>query len=322
MGAICNVAVLSTRIEYAADQPPSFLARWASRIAWFAVLVFVMSLFLHRVLSLPTPMAINLAFTAFAMAVAVLFMSAVAGLDIWVTGRQGAARVVMAVIVSLAMLAVPLAVWIESRKYPMIADITTDTKSPPEFYTLLAARGDAATPAAYNPDNAPLQQRGYPDLRTLIVPRSAGDTFDVVLQALTKLKMKPASEMSPAEAPSGAGVIELSDRTLILGFRDDIVIRVSGDETSARVDVRSASRFGRSDFGHNAARVRMILKEIVGRLEATLPQVKPPLPQPKDKRAVKRPQATDRPSAAPRPRPNPSRPATRRAPEGSAAPPG
>ena len=25
MGAICNVAVLSTRIEYAADQPPSFL---------------------------------------------------------------------------------------------------------------------------------------------------------------------------------------------------------------------------------------------------------------------------------------------------------
>lgn len=301
------MAVLSTRIEYAADQPPSFPARWASRIAWFAVLLFVMSLFLHRVLSLPTPMAINLAFTAFAMAVAVLCMSAIAGLDIWVTGRQGAARVVMAVFVSLAMLAVPFAVWIESRKYPMIADVSTDTKSPPEFYTLLSARGEAANPAAYNPDNAPLQQRGYPDLRTLVVPRGAGDTFDVVLQALTKLKMKPVSEISPADAPSGSGLIELSDRSLVLGFRDDVVIRVLGDETSALVDVRSASRYGRNDFGKNAERVRMILKEIVGRLEATLPQVKPALPPDKDKGAVKRPRAADRPSAAPRPRPNPLR---------------
>jgi hypothetical protein len=315
------LAVLSTRIEYAADQPPSFLARWASRIAWFAMLLFVMSLFLHRVLSLPTPMAINLAFTAFALAVAVLCMSAIAGLDIWVTGRQGAARVVMAVFVSLAMLAVPFAVWIESRKYPMIADVTTDTKSPPEFDTLMAARSDAANPAAYNVENAQLQQKGYPDIRTLVVPRSADDTFDVVLQALTKLKLKPVSELAPAEAPSGAGTIELSDRTLVLGFRDDVVIRVAGDETSARVDVRSASRFGRNDFGHNAARVRMILKEIVGRLEATLPQVKPALSPEKDKRAVKRPRATDRPSAGQRPRPDPSRPAVRRGPEQSAAPP-
>lgn len=316
------MAVLSTRIEYAADQPPSFLARWASRIAWFAVLLLVISLFLHRILSLPTPMAINLAFTAFAMAVAVLCMSAIAGLDIWVTGRQGAARIIMAVFVSLAMLAVPLSVWIESRKYPMIADISTDTKSPPEFYSLLSARGEAANPAAYNPDNAPLQQRGYPDLRTLAVPRSADDTFDVVLQALTKLKMKPVFELAPADSPSGDGLIELSDRTLILGFRDDVVIRVAGDETSARVDVRSASRYGRNDFGQNAMRVRMILKEIVGRLEATLPQAKPAPSREKDKGAVKRPRATDRPSAAPRPRPTPSRPATRRGPEGSAAPPG
>lgn len=316
------MAVLSTRIEYAADQPPSFLARWASRIAWFAVLLLVISLFLHRILSLPTPMAINLAFTAFAMAVAVLCMSAIAGLDIWVTGRQGAARIIMAVFVSLAMLAVPLSVWIESRKYPMIADISTDTKSPPEFYSLLSARGEAANPAAYNPDNAPLQQRGYPDLRTLAVPRSADDTFDVVLQALTKLKMKPVFELAPADSPSGDGLVELSDRTLILGFRDDVVIRVAGDETSARVDVRSASRFGRNDFGQNAMRVRMILKEIVGRLEATLPQTKPAPSREKDKGAVKRPRATDRPSAAPRPRPTPSRPATRRGPEGSAAPPG
>lgn len=316
------MAVLSTRIEYAADQPPSFLARWASRIAWFAVLLLVISLFLHRILSLPTPMAINLAFTAFAMAVAVLCMSAIAGLDIWVTGRQGAARIIMAVFVSLAMLAVPLSVWIESRKYPMIADISTDTTSPPEFYSLLSARGEAANPAAYNPDNAPLQQRGYPDLRTLAVPRSADDTFDVVLQALTKLKMKPVFELAPADSPSGDGLIELSDRTLILGFRDDVVIRVAGDETSARVDVRSASRYGRNDFGQNAMRVRMILKEIVGRLEATLPQAKPAPSREKDKGAVKRPRATDRPSAAPRPRPTPSRPATRRGPEGSAAPPG
>lgn len=314
---------MSTRIEYAGDQPASLTARWSSRLAWFAVMLLVAALFLHRVLSLPTPMALNLAGTSFLMAVVALAMAGLAGLDIWITGRQGTARVVSAVLVALGLLSLPVGAWMESWKHPVLTDITTDTQSPPAFSTLAARRGESSNPIAYNTDrNAALQAAGYPDLKTLEVPRSADDTFDVVLQALTKLKLKPAAETAPADGADGAGTIELSDRTLILGFRDDVVIRVAGDDTSARVDVRSASRYGRNDFGHNAARVRLILREIVGRLEATVPsQKKAKPPAAKDKKTVKRPSASDRPSAGQRPRPGPSRPASRREREPSASPP-
>lgn len=317
------MAVLSTRIEYAADQPASLTARWASRLAWFSVLLLVATLFLHRVLSLPTPMALNLAGTSFLLALVALAMAAIAGLDIWVTGRQGAARVVSAVLVSLALLSLPLAAWIESRKYPMLTDVTTDIANPPMFDVLVSRRGDGSNPVAYDSERTGvLQTSGYPDLKTLEVPRSADDTFDVVLQALTKLKLKPVAETAPADTESGEGIIELSDRTVILGFRDDIVIRVAGDDTSARVDVRSTSRYGRSDFGHNATRVRMILREIVGRLEATVPsQKKAKPPAAKDKKAVKRPSASDRPSAGQRPKAGASRPAVRRERAPSASPP-
>lgn len=319
------MVAISTRIEYAGDQPASATARWASRLAWFSVLLLVAALFLHRVLSLPTPMALNLAGTAFLIAALAVVLAAIAGLDIWVTGRQGTARVVSAVLVASVILAVPVAAWIESRKHPFLADVTTDTKNPPQFSELLERRGKDANSAVYNAErDEPLQSKGYPDLATLVVPRSADDTFDVVLQALTKLKLKPVAEQAPADTSNGVGTIELSDRTPILGFRDDVVIRVAGDETSAHVDVRSASRYGRTDFGCNAARVRLILREIVGRLEATLPsqkKAKPAAKDAKDKKTLKRPAAGDRPSAAHRPRPAPSRPEARREPGESASPP-
>ena len=51
------------------------------------------------------------------------------------------------------------------------------------------------------------------------------------------------------------GRIEAVARTPILGFRDDVVVRVRADPDGARVDIRSTSRYGRHDFGTNAARV-------------------------------------------------------------------
>jgi uncharacterized protein DUF1499 len=59
-------------------------------------------------------------------------------------------------------------------------------------------------------------------------------------------------------------------------------VRPDGD--GARIDVRSASRYGRHDFGTNAARVRSLLEDIDTRLgEMTdeprgQPQPKKPAP--------------------------------------------
>ena len=51
-------------------------------------------------------------------------------------------------------------------------------------------------------------------------------------------------------------------RSLILGFREDVVVRVRATSDGTRIDVRSASRYGRNDLGSNATRVRNLISDI------------------------------------------------------------
>jgi hypothetical protein len=51
-------------------------------------------------------------------------------------------------------------------------------------------------------------------------------------------------------------------RSLILGFREDVVVRIRATNDGTRIDARSASRYGRSDFGSNATRVRNLMSDI------------------------------------------------------------
>ncbi|MDP1907989.1 MAG: hypothetical protein Q8K85_06795, partial [Hyphomicrobium sp.] len=75
---------------------PSFFARWTSRIAVFSAVLLATAIFLHRLFSLPTPIAENLTWVAFLGAGLSLVMSVAATVGIWRTGRPGTARVVFA----------------------------------------------------------------------------------------------------------------------------------------------------------------------------------------------------------------------------------
>lgn len=312
----------TTRAIYAPDQPPSFLARWASRLALFFAAVLPIALFLHRLFGLPTPVALNIAAACFAGAAIVLLMALIAGLDIWVTGRQGAARIVVATTIALVLLAIPAALFVASRNWPLLNDVTTDMREPPDISGSEKARGPDANPVTYPRDRfATLQQTSYPDIKTLAVPRPAEETFELVMQAISKLKMTTTYDAPPDDEPGSPGVVEIADRTLIFGFTDDVAIRIIGDETSSRVDVRSASRFGTSDFGRNAERVRAILKEISGRLEASVPSADTGAKIKKaSKPAAKRLRDGNPASADRRLKPAPSQSGVRRAPARKVAP--
>jgi uncharacterized protein (DUF1499 family) len=53
-----------------------------------------------------------------------------------------------------------------------------------------------------------------------------------------------------------AGRLEATDTTAWFGFTDDIVVRLTPWGTGTRVDVRSVSRYGTTDTGTNARRIR------------------------------------------------------------------
>jgi uncharacterized protein (DUF1499 family) len=251
-------------------QAPSAASRWTSRLAAFALMVLLTAAMLHKLFGMPTPVAFNLAKVAIAGALASLVLGVVAAAGIWANGRPGAARVVVGITLSLAMLALPLLVMAMSRDYPDINDVTTDFNEVPAFQEIARQRGPGTNDPSYPGERFSRQQmRAYPDLVPLTINRSLKEAFEVAADAIKRQGLEIVSERAPAAAGE-PGMIEAVDRTLLLGFYDDVVVRVSGNDETARVDIRSASRFGRNDMGQNAERMRDLMKEMVVRLEETV----------------------------------------------------
>ena len=260
--------------DVTADMPQRS-SLWCSRLAVFALVLIAVVVLLHRFLGLPTAVAMNAVMVAFLLAVLSVLLGLGGAIGVWRTGRPGAARIALGVTLSLALLAIPVSVGLLAQSHPVLNDVTTDPIEPPSYRTLAGFRTGMANPATYaGAPFAALQARAYPDLEPLDVNRPPAETFDLVVEALKRLQMTIVAEEAPSEE-NPIGRAEAYDRTLILGFYDDIAVRVTpiGDpaETGSRIDLRSSSRYGRSDFGANAQRMRDIMREIVARLEATVP---------------------------------------------------
>jgi len=247
------------------------VARWTTRVGVFSCLIALVGLAAHRFGPMPTATAFNLLVISCLGALLTLVLGAIAGGIIWREGRSGAVRVSIGVAFALALLGWPLAFLDAYRSLPAINDVTTDTTSPPKFIELAKLRGAQSNSTAYILRFAKLQAEAYPDLKPLLIDRSVEEAFEIAREAVFRQKMTIVREEAPEGARDGAGAIEAVDRTAILGLTDDVAVRVEGDGARSRIDLRSSSRFGQHDLGRNAERMRRLMREIVARLEATVP---------------------------------------------------
>lgn len=245
-------------------------ARWSGRLALFAVSLLLVTLILHRFFSLPTPLALNLFLVGLAGSGLALLIGSVAMARIWVTGHAGAGSAAIGVLLGAAALAGPLGYAVVHRDLPRINDITTDPADPPAFTALTSRPPDARSTQYPGKAFAEQQAGAYPDLRTLVLDRSAEEAFELVEEAVRRQRWRVVGEEPPMTGKDAApGVIEATEQTFIVGFTDDIVIRIAGDATHSRVDARSASRYGSFDFGENATRLRRLFAEIRARIDVT-----------------------------------------------------
>jgi len=245
-------------------------AVWCRRIGLFSLQLILAALLMHRFLSMPTPVAQNLIFVGAAGGVCAVLLGLVAIAIIWRKGLGGALSATAGLFAGLLITAMAAATIAFAANFPSISDISTDVQNPPPFKAIAGLRPKDANPTAYpGQSNAAQQVEAYPDIRPLAVQRSAVETFEVIGDTIRRMRWSVVSE-DPPPAPGQPGYIEAIDRTLVFGFRDDIVIRVQGDYNDSRVDVRSASRYGAHDFGRNATRVREFYKELRARLEASV----------------------------------------------------
>lgn len=246
-------------------------ARWASRTALFCACLLLLALALHRFNVLTTPVALNVFAAVFAGSAVAFLLGVYAMIRIWRRGEGGALGASIGMLIAVMILAWPVAYISLHARLPQISDVTTDTASPPR-YMALAKRAPGMNPADYPGERAAAAQlKGYPDLHTFVVDRPVEEAFELVEEAARKLRWKVAASTPPVARPAKAGLLEASDQTMIVGFWDDIVVRVEGSVHRARVDVRSSSRYGNFDFGQNANRVRRFLVELQARVDASAP---------------------------------------------------
>jgi Protein of unknown function (DUF1499) len=297
-------------------------ARWASRIALFAVGLLAVTLALHRFSAMPTPLALNLFVVGLTGAGLALLVGLAATARIWVTGDAGAGSVALGILLALIALGGPLSHAAVHYNRPWINDATTDTANPPAF-VVLAQRPPGANPVAYPGQAfAQLQAKAYPDLRTLVLDRSVEEAFELVEEAVRRLRWRVVAEEPPMPPSAGKaaepGTIEATEQTLLVGFTDDIVIRIEGGAKRSRVDARSASRYGGGDFGENAARLRRLIAEIRARAEATptaaVASSRERTPGAAARALLKRQKARDQQKAESRNARGPARPDAQRAP--------
>jgi uncharacterized protein (DUF1499 family) len=250
---------------------PSRLAIWSRRLALFCLQLFVLDVALHRLFSLPTPVAFNIFAAAWIGAVLALLLALTSVVIIWRKGRGGAGSAALAIVAALSVIGIPALVLPQVTGNPNMYDVTTDPTNPPRFLALAAARPKDANPTAYpGAEFARLQAQAYPDIRPVVVPRSAAETFEIVDETLRRLRWEIIAEELP-RGPGQSGYIEAVERSLLLGFYDDVSIRITGNDRESRIDVRSAARYGPHDLGRNAARIHGFFKEFQTRMEASVP---------------------------------------------------
>ena len=283
------------------DQGTSRLALWARRIALFSLAAAILAIIIvHSGLLEIRPALVTFG-AAMALAILALLLAFAGFVPIWKDGVAGMGASLSAIGIAILLLAYPTYLAVKARNLPWIYDITTDPIDPPRYDTLAKARPRDANPIVYpGLVVAELQLEAYPDIEPLDADIDTRSAYNAALTIINRRRWRVVEARAPDQGrPEGR--IEAVARTPIMGFRDDVIVRVRPFEGGARVDIRSSSRYGAFDFGANAARIRSLVEDIEAEFADQAPDEPPPVARPKGpaKGAPKAPPKTA-PKAAPK----------------------
>lgn len=262
------------------EDPYSRLAIWARRLAFFSLVAALLSILIVRSDLLEIVPALATFAGALAIAVMAILIAIAALVVIWMDGLRGIGYALSSIAISLGLLAYPLYLGAKAFRLPAISDITTDPIDPPRFEAIARVRPRAANPVIYAGLYAAERQRlAYPEVEPLLLTATPKEVFDAALAVANKRRWRVIDVREPT-ANRREGRIEAIARTPVMGFRDDVVIRVRPSGEDSRLDVRSASRYGRHDFGSNAARIASLLADVEQIIEARPQKTEPQKPAP------------------------------------------
>jgi hypothetical protein len=139
-----------------------------------------------------------------------------------------------------------------ATRYPPVTDIATTDRG---LLPLVFEPGTASMPAPKMLTSAE-QDAIFPNIVTRTYPLNQTQTFELVRQQVQENGWDIRADRAvSADAP---GQINAQIITLP-GWREEAVIRVTGDDVSSTVDMRSVSLNAPHDFGSNGQRLESFL---------------------------------------------------------------
>lgn len=251
------------------DEPVSRAAVWSRRLGWFALVLAAMAFLLARFAPVEPTAVLAVLSAAFLTACTAILLAFTAFAIIWRLGRKGVGQAVGGLVLALLLLAYPGYLAMSALRLPLLSDVTTDIDDPPGFArtrAALAKRG-GAIPADPGASVRARQEAAYRQLQPLTLEIEAETVYRLVLRAMQALDWDVIHRVPPG-GRLGLGHIDAVVRSPILGFPDDLTVRIAPLAGQTRIDVRSASRVGRHDFGANLGHIEEFMQELQAQISA------------------------------------------------------
>ena len=234
-------------------------SKWAvlaRRLGSVAVPLVIISVLLHRFRLITSDLFLVAALAAGLVALLAVLTALIALARLWQTGDQGWGRALAGLLFG-ALSLLPYA-WYGNLmlRYPAVTDIATAERG---AMPLVFEPGTQAMPAPKMLSSEAMA-RTFPNVETRTYPLGLAPTFALVQQLVAANGWDIRLLREPT-AGFNAGQLNAQIVTLP-GWREEVVLRVTGGLDASRVDMRSASLNALHDFGSNGMRIEDFLASL------------------------------------------------------------
>lgn len=236
-------------------------AIWARRLGSLAVPLTIIPVFMHRAQMVSSGDFAVIEAVAAGLATLAVILALGAFVRLWITGDRGWGRAVWGLIFG-GLCLLPFA-WLatEAARYPLVNEVSTDIFDPLPL----------SSPIRVAPTSAALREKTaatFPNARTRSYPVDATDMFTIVADLVTARGWEVRMRRAPPTALDSGQLNAIA--VSLLGWRDEVAIRVTGTSQGSVIDMRSVPLSEGHDFGENGRRVEEFLLALDQKITLTL----------------------------------------------------
>ncbi|MEQ1768784.1 MAG: DUF1499 domain-containing protein [Devosia sp.] len=236
-------------------------AVWSRRIGALALPLAIIPVFLHRSHYIPSETFVVIEAVALALAAMAAFAGLVAIVRLWFTGDRGWGRAVFGFLFGAICLAPAAWLAFEAIRLPATPDVSTDFNNPPSLVSFVPARFLSA-------DERTRIEEAFPNARSRTYPIAVADMYPIVENLMISRGWDIRTRTLPVNAFDAGQINAIA--TTLLGWRQEVVLRITGSADGSTIAMRSASLSDFHDFAENGHRVEAFLLELDSLVTLTL----------------------------------------------------